>query len=61
MVMQNEVHVKQIATTKHMCMSSCPVQVQLMVSLNTLRPRQNGGYFTDNIFKSIFLNENIWI
>ena len=30
-------------------------------TLNTLRPRQNGGHFPDDIFKCIFLNENIWI
>ena len=29
--------------------------------LNTLRPRQNGHHFPDNIFKCIFLNENVWI
>ena len=29
--------------------------------LNTLRPRQNGRYFADDIFKCIFFNENIWI
>ena len=29
--------------------------------LNTLRPRQNGRHFTDDIFKCIFLNENISI
>ena len=29
--------------------------------LNTLRPRQNGRYFADDIFKCIFLNENFWI
>ena len=29
--------------------------------LNTLRPRQNGCHFTDDIFKCIFLNENVWI
>ena len=29
--------------------------------LNTLRPRQNGHRFPDNIFKCIFLNENVWI
>ena len=29
--------------------------------LNTLRPRQNGRHFPDNIFKCIFLNENAWI
>ena len=28
---------------------------------NTLRPRQNGHHFTDDIFKWIFLNENVWI
>ena len=28
--------------------------------INTLRPRQNGHHFPDNIFKCIFLNENIW-
>ena len=30
-------------------------------SLNTLRPRQNGRDFPDNIFKCIFLNENVSI
>ena len=29
--------------------------------VNTLRPRQNGGHFPDDIFKCIFLNENEWI
>ena len=29
--------------------------------VNTLRPRQNGRRFADDIFKCIFLNENIWI
>ena len=28
---------------------------------NTLRPRQNGRHVPDDIFKSIFLNENIWV
>ena len=28
---------------------------------NTLRPRQNCRYFADDIFKCIFLNENVWI
>ena len=30
-------------------------------TFNTLRPRQNGRHFADDIFKRIFLNENIWI
>ena len=29
--------------------------------INTLRPRQNGRHFADDIFKRIFLNGNIWI
>ena len=29
--------------------------------INTLRPRQNGRHFTDDIFKCIFLSENVWI
>ena len=29
--------------------------------LNTLRPKQNGSHFADDIFKCIFLNENEWI
>ena len=29
--------------------------------LNTFRPRQNYRYFADDIFKCIFLNENVWI
>ena len=29
--------------------------------LNTLRPRQNGRHFADDIFGCIFLNENVWI
>ena len=28
---------------------------------NTLRPRQNGRHFPDDIFKCIFLNEYVWI
>ena len=30
-------------------------------SPNTLRPIHNGRHIADNIYKSIFLNENIWI
>ena len=39
---------------------------QLLTSLehslfNTLRPRQNGRHFPDDILKCIFFNENVWI
>ena len=33
--------------------------VFVQVSFNTLRPRQNGRHFPDDIFKCIFFNENI--
>ena len=29
--------------------------------VNTLRPRRNEQHFTDDIFKRIFFNENVWI
>ena len=29
-------------------------------TINTLRPRQNGRHFPEDIFKYIFLNENVW-
>ena len=32
-----------------------------MIWINTLRPRQNGSHFADDIFKCIFLNGNVWI
>ena len=31
------------------------------MAFNTLRPRQNGRHLTDDIFKCIFLYENVWI
>ena len=39
------------------CASLCVV----LAHFNSLRPRQNGRHFADDIFKCIFLNENIWI
>ena len=35
--------------------------LKLIARNNTLRPRQNGQNFPDDIFKYIFLNETIWI
>ena len=31
------------------------------LSINTLRPRQNGPHFADDICECIFLNKNVWI
>ena len=33
----------------------------LLNEFNTLRPRENGRHFADDIFKCIFVNENLWI
>ena len=35
--------------------------VLIQQTFNTLRPRQNGRHVSDDIFKCIFLNENVWI
>ena len=32
-----------------------------IIFFNTLRPIQNGCHFPDDIFKCIFINENVWI
>ena len=37
------------------------IGILMNASINTLRPRQNGRHFADDIFKCIFLNENVWI
>ena len=36
-------------------------QLTIDPAFNTLRPRQNGRHFVDDVFKCIFLNENMWI
>ena len=38
-----------------------PVQYWFRLCLNTLGPRQNYRHFANDIFKCIFLNENVWI
>ena len=37
------------------------VSVEKIYAYNTLRPRWNGKHFTDDIFKCIFVKENVWI
>ena len=37
------------------------LEIALLSSGNTLRPRQNGHHFVDDTFKRIFLNENVGI
>ena len=38
-----------------------PCIIIYCILLNTLRPRQIGRHFADDIFNCIFLNENVWI
>ena len=45
----------------HVVSLGCNELTDAWSSINILRPRQNGRYFPDDIFKCIFLNENIWI
>ena len=35
--------------------------IHMGLTFNTLRPRQNGRHFADNIFRYIFFTENAWI
>ena len=44
-----------------MCLLSHNLTHADSLSVNTLRPRQNGRHFADNTFKPIYLNENIQI
>ena len=46
--------VKSITTIPQQNTTKCQL-------FNTLRPRQNGRHFPDDIFKHIFLNENVGI
>ena len=45
------------------CSSVIPSGQRLTLpdGINTLRPRQNGRHFPDDIFMCIFVNENIWL
>ena len=52
--------VKNYHVDKGMLTDVCKQQ-QYPFSLNTLRPRQNRRHFADDMFKCIFLNENVWI
>ena len=57
----------QVMTASHTMIIWIPLMNEYVkfdvVSINTLRPRQNGCQFPDNNFKCILLNENrsIWI
>ena len=39
----------------------CIPLYSIQLHINTLRPKQNGRHFPNNIFKCLFLKENSWI
>ena len=51
--------VSQIYTK--MCYCRSPLQISSQAKNEHTWPRQNGRHFPEDIFKCIFLNENIWI
>ena len=51
----------QNRTLNYQLLKYCSKGVLSRHSLNTLRPRQNGRHFPDDIFKCIFLTENVCI
>ena len=50
-----------ISGTGHRRSMSVALYIETLLIVNTLRPGQNGRHFADDIFKCIFLNENVWI
>ena len=54
---RHPVHIVRSADVYVSVLSHSPIDG----SVNTLRPRQNGRHFADDIFKCIFENENEWI
>ena len=52
-------------TMVHSCFATvrraCRYDNLFCCSVNTLRPKPNGPYFPDGIFKCIYMNENVWL
>ena len=46
---------------RYILVAICSVLQPCHCCFSTLRPRQNGRHFADDIFKCFFLNENVWI
>ena len=56
-----QVPVKYMYRVRHWSIVLSRIQVRYCYYVNILRPRRNGSHFTDDVFKCIFLNENVWI
>ena len=66
--LMNILHIVKISVVNETCDTAAIAGTTILVPLcsqvspthiNTLRPRQNGRHFPDNIFNCIFLNENV--
>ena len=66
----NKTHVKMSSAKRrpfclvipHHASHSRPMKLSVMTTtVNTMRPRQQDRHFSDDIFKCIFWNENVWI
>ena len=55
------IHEHMASKLGHHCACRCPITLPWDYQVSTLRPGQDGRHFPDDIFKCIFLNENIWI
>ena len=54
-------NIYQICSSSGCCIIEACVSILVLGFINTLRPRQNGRHFADDIFKCVFFNENAWI
>ena len=59
--LHNPYILKQLCLYQKGVISMSLLQFDVCPLLNTLRPRQNGCHFTDDISKCILLDENVWI
>ena len=50
-----------LACDPSLCKTDHNLELLLVTWFNTLRPRQNGRHFADDVLKCIFLSENVWI
>ena len=57
----NLIHSRHASSRYHICRQEAWGPNKFWCIIITLKPRQNGRHFTDDIFKSIFLNEKFWI
>ena len=59
---ENDNHTTEAQTNEELKFISEWLKIsRISRNINTMRPRQNGRHFADDIYKCIFMNENEWI